>query len=376
MLMPLEYHFPDNLVSAKHLDKLLATGYFRTGNYLMRTRILFFNDELLNTLHIRIILEEHQLSKSLRKIMQKNNLQFTYQIQPMALTIEKENLYKLHRKRFKGNASMSLASFMYDNYNKHIFNTFEINVFENNKLVAFSFFDVGVNSMASLIGIFHQDYAKYSLGIYTMLLEMEYAKSIHLKYYYPGYVAYEPSQFNYKLRLSEQFEFYDWYSKRWISFESRYKKTRVNDFFKEKIHLAKTWLDTFKLSYTELLYPYYYMGSMYPKSDCVKSVHHLQIKDFDIEGLYYIVEFNPEKMELMLTGVTVHKYQFEEVVDFNDIYNDTKWKRVLLYLHPAIVVHNEFELYAGYIFLQDLFKQHLLPPPIPNTEFKNPNLDR
>ena len=38
MLMPLEYHFPDNSVTAKRLDKLLATGYFRTGNYLMRTR--------------------------------------------------------------------------------------------------------------------------------------------------------------------------------------------------------------------------------------------------------------------------------------------------------------------------------------------------
>ena len=68
MLLPLEYHFPDNTVSAKRLDKLLATGYFRTGNYLMRTRVLYFNDEILNTLHIRILLQQHQFSKSLEKI--------------------------------------------------------------------------------------------------------------------------------------------------------------------------------------------------------------------------------------------------------------------------------------------------------------------
>ena len=376
MLLPLEYHFPDNTVSAKRLDKLLATGYFRTGNYLMRTRVLYFNDEILNTLHIRILLQQHQFSKSLQKILRKNNAKFTYTIQPYNITIEKELLYKEHRKRFKGNASNSLSGFMYDNYNKNIFNTLEINIYDDGKLIGYSFFDVGITSMASIIGIFDQHYAAYSLGIYTMLLEMEYAKSMQFKYYYPGYVAYEPSQFNYKLRLADSFEFYDWYSKRWISFEKRYKKTKVNDFFNEKIEQAKKWLDTFQLPYKELFYPYFYMGSMYPKSDCVKGVHHLLIQDFDIEGLYYIVEFHPEKMALMLSGVTVHKYQFEEYIDFSETYDTKKWKRVLLYLHPTIVVRNEYELYAGYIFLQDLFKQHLLPPPIPNTEFRNPNINR
>jgi arginine-tRNA-protein transferase len=376
MLLPLEYHFPDNTISAKRLDKLLASGYFRTGNYLMRTRVLYFNDQILNTLHIRIQLQDHQFSKSLLKIIRKNNSQFTYSIQPFNITIEKELLYKEHRKRFKGNASASLSGFMYDNYNKNIFNTYEINIYENDKLIGFSFFDVGITSMASIIGIFHQEYTRYSLGIYSMLLEMEYAKSMGLKYYYPGYVAYEPSQFNYKLRLAYTFEFYDWYSKRWISFEKRDKKVKVNDFFNEKMRIAKSWMDIFNLPYKELFYPYFYMGSMYAKSDCVKGVHHLQIQDFDIEGLYYIVEFHPEKMELMLSGVTIHKYQFEEYIDLNETHDHKKWKRVLLYLHPQIIVRNEFELYAGYIFLQDLFKQHLQPAPLPNTEFQNPNLNR
>ena len=80
--MPLEYHFPENTVSAKRLDKLLATGFFRTGNYLMRTRVLYFNEEILNTLHIRIQLSEHQHSKSMQKILRKDNERFTHTIQP------------------------------------------------------------------------------------------------------------------------------------------------------------------------------------------------------------------------------------------------------------------------------------------------------
>lgn len=369
MLLPLEYHFPERTLPARQLDKLLATGYFRTGNYLMRTRVLYFNDEVLNTLHIRVLLNEHEFSKSLRKILRKNNSRFTYNIQPYNITAEKEILFKEHRKRFKGNASSSISAFLFDNLNKHIFSTYEINIYDNGKLVGYSFFDVGITSMASIIGVFDQHYEKYSIGIYTMLLEMEYAKSIQLKYYYPGYVAYEPSQFNYKLRLADSFEFYDWYTKRWISFEKRHKKTKVNDFFTQKMQEAESWLNAFKIPYKELFYPYFYMGSMYPKSDCVKGVHHLQIQDFDIEGLYYIVEFEPGKMELILSGVTIHKYQFEEYIDFGDTYDDKKWKRVLLYLHPQIVLHNEFELYAGYIFLQDLFKQHLQPPPVPRSRF-------
>lgn len=376
MLMPLEYHFPDNAISAKRLDKLLSKGYFRTGNYLMRTRVLYFNDEILNTLHIRILLETHLLSKSLKKLLHKNNKRFSYSIQPYNITIEKEYLYKQHRARFKGNASASLSGFMYDNYNKNIFNTYEINVYDGDVLVAYSFFDVGINSIASIIGIFDQAYEKYSLGIYTMLLEMEYAKSMQFKYYYPGYVAYEPSQFNYKLRLSDLFEYYDWYTQTWHPFENSLKTTKVSDFFMSKMQIAKGWLDRFGLKYKELFYPYFYMGGMYSTSDCVKGVHHLLIEDFDIEGIYYIIEFHPEKMELLLSGITIHKYQFEEEIDFDDIYDDKQWKRVLLYLHPTVTITNEFEMYAGFIFLQELFKQHLLPPPVPNTKFQNPNLNR
>lgn len=376
MLLPLEYHFPDSIISSKDLDRLLASGYFRTGNYMMRTRVLYFNDEILNTLHIRIVLEEHFFSKSLYKILKRNNAKFTYKIQPLNITDEKETLYKIHRKRFKGNASASLMAYLYDNIKRNIFNTLELNIYEEGKLIGFSFFDLGEDSMASIIGIYHQEYANNSLGIYTMLLEIEYAKFLHLKYYYPGYVTYEPSQFNYKQRLSNQFEFYDWHTKQWLSFEYKNDKIRINELYKTKLDEAIKWLNHFKIPNRILFYPFFYMGSMYPKSDCVKGVHHLLLEDFDIEGLFYIIEFNPEKMELLLSGVTIHKYQFEERIDFFDIFNNQQWNRVLLYIHPSIVIRNEYEFFSGYIFLQDLFRQHLQPPPIPSnypTDSKSTN---
>ena len=376
MLLPFEYHFPDKVVSYKQLDKLLATGYFRTGNYLMRTRVLFFNNEILNTLHVRFQLSDYLFSKSLQKLLHKNKQRFTYTIQPFSITIEKENLYRKHRTRFKGHVSPSLSGYMFDNYHSNIFNTYEINVFDGEQLVAFSFFDVGHKSIASILGIFNQEYEKFSLGIYTMLLEIEYAKNLQFKYYYPGYVAYEPSQFNYKLRLAKKIQFFDWFTKRWLSFENRNKKIKVYDFFTEKMNIAATWLEKFKIEYKPLFYPFFYMGGVYPKSDCVKSILHYLVTDFEIEGLYYIIEFHPEKMQLMLTGATIHKYSYEDEIDYTDVFDEKEWKRVLLYLHPSIIISNEFELYAGLLFPQDLFRQYLLPPPIPNNRFQNPNLFR
>ncbi|MFN8282531.1 MAG: hypothetical protein U0U67_04915 [Chitinophagales bacterium] len=376
MLLPLEYHFPNKEVEPENLDKFLADGYFRTGNYLLRTRVLYYEKDILNTLHIRIDLANHRVPKRLQKKINRNNLIFTHTIQPFKITEEKERLYQLHRKRFSGNNSPTLSAFMYDNYNKEIFNTFEINIYHEQNLIGYCIFDVGNNSMASILGIYHPDFSKYSIGIYSMVLELEYAKTYGLKYYYPGYVAYEPSKFNYKLKISETVEFYDWFTKKWISFDRKDERIKVNDFFTEQLETAKAWLDVFHLQYEEFFYPYFYMGGMYPKSDCVKGIRHLLIHDFDIKGLYYIVEFHPEEMQMIISGITIHRYSFEEAIDFNDLYEDKKWKRVLLYLHPKIVVKNAFELYAGYIFLQGLFTQQMQQEPIPNTAFKNPNLDR
>jgi arginine-tRNA-protein transferase len=48
-----------------------------------------------------------------------------------------------------------------------------------------------------------------SLGILTMLKEIEYATMNGMKYYYPGYAYQTPSMYDYKKRFSA-LESYDW----------------------------------------------------------------------------------------------------------------------------------------------------------------------
>ena len=53
----------------------------------------------------------------------------------------------------------------------------EINIYHQEQLIGYCIFDVGNNSMASILGIFHPNFSKYSIGIYSMFLELEYAKN-------------------------------------------------------------------------------------------------------------------------------------------------------------------------------------------------------
>ena len=60
--------------------------------------------------------------------------------------------------------------------------------------------------------------SKRSLGIYTMILEMLYAKEKKKKFYYPGYAYETPSFFDYKKKFDNT-EYYDWEARKWVSYE-------------------------------------------------------------------------------------------------------------------------------------------------------------
>lgn len=64
-----------------------------------------------------------------------------------------------------------------------------------------SYFDVGRESLASLLGLYDPAYARFGLGIYTMLEEIEFARARELRFFYPGYVVPGLRSFEYKLEL-------------------------------------------------------------------------------------------------------------------------------------------------------------------------------
>ena len=206
----LQYYTPITL-SKKRLDGYLAAGWFRSGAMLFRAKITCFENNLYTPINVRIRLTDYVMSRSQQKLYNRNSRLFRFEVRKATITEEKERLFSGQQQRFRSFLNNSLEEFM---SMSHRFDTHEVAVYDEDRLVAVSFFDIGHNSIMSLLGLFDQSYSKYSLGIYTMLVEMQYAKEAGMQWYYPGYVHEVPSIYDYKLKLG-RCQIFDWDTRRW-----------------------------------------------------------------------------------------------------------------------------------------------------------------
>lgn len=203
-------------VSPPQLDALLASGWRHFGTFFFRYNIGVYQSELRRVFPLRINLANFSSSKSQRKIVRKNqDLQIV--IRPVEITEEKETLFAEHKQRFEDNIPDSLYDFLDFDAAFVPCKALEICVYENEKLLAVSFFDVGANSISSVYAIFEPSAATRSLGIFTMLLEIEYALKNAKEFYYQGYVYEGNSFYDYKKRF-DGLEKYDW-RENWESFD-------------------------------------------------------------------------------------------------------------------------------------------------------------
>ncbi len=202
----------------QELDGYLDRGWYRWAQTVFTGHILAFPDSLYPAAWIRLDLQDYRFRKSLRRILRRNGEVFEVRIQPAVITAEKNLLFKLYRAHFKGDLFPTLKDAILGGKARSVFNTREVGLYHDGKLVAFSFFDVGQETIASIMGVYHPDYSSYGLGFYTMLLEIEWAMEKGMKHYYPGYVVPGNSRFDYKLRIGDV-EFFEPRSKAWLPWD-------------------------------------------------------------------------------------------------------------------------------------------------------------
>ncbi len=226
-----EIHYPETLAPEK-LDEYLARGWFRMGAMIFTCHYLCFHNELYSAVWARLPLQNYRFRKSLRKIMSRNKEQFQTITRPAIFDEEKENLYRLHKQRFEGYIAPTLKESLFGNGDKeNIYNTWETCIYDGEQLIGASFFDLGADSLASIMGLYDPSYERFSLGISTMLLEIDYGLEKGMQYYYPGYVVPGYGRFDYKLRIGAV-EYYDVRSKKW----EIYEKIVVEELPSEKLH--------------------------------------------------------------------------------------------------------------------------------------------
>ncbi|HFA48399.1 MAG TPA: GNAT family N-acetyltransferase [Bacteroidetes bacterium] len=211
--------YPVERLSPAQVDALLANGWFRTGLHVQSTLGRFVDQSWKPCLMLRISLKTLSWKKKLRKIMRRNGEMFEVKIRPFAPSAEVERLwqdFKTGVHKWKNVPNLSLHLFR--GREPSAFNSWEVCIYKNGKLVAFSVFDKGGRSIAGLEAAYDVAYRKYSLGIYTMLVEMELGMEEGLSYYYPGFYPKDSPMFGYKMRTGNV-EFYRLRENTWLPWE-------------------------------------------------------------------------------------------------------------------------------------------------------------
>lgn len=197
-----QIHHPE-LVPPEDLDRYLKDGWYRIGQAMVSCRFVWSQDgRLRSAIWTRTRLEGYRFRRSHRKLNNRNRRRFTVTHGPLVVDAEREDLYTRYRAHARGSRPPTLRQALDGDSDADLFDTRQISIVDDDgRLVAFCAYDVGNESLQSLIGVYDPDWAKHSLGFWTLLLEVEHAIELGLKYHYAGYVLPGEPSMDYKLRI-------------------------------------------------------------------------------------------------------------------------------------------------------------------------------
>lgn len=286
-----ELHTP-LFIPPRELDNYLDKGWFRMGQMIFTCHILCFNNDVYSTVWMRLDLENFSFKKRMRKILNRNDRRFRVEIGEPYFEGDRQVLYEKHKQRFEGYIPNTLRESLFGLEEDNIFNTQEIAVYDGDQLVAISYFDIGSESMASIMGLFDPDYEKYSLGMYTMIKEVEFGMNNKLKYYYPGYVVPGYKKFDYKLRIGDM-DFYDVPSNSWKPFDQLREHNLPSILIYKKLKELAEDFEEKGLNYKQLTYPFFdkeFYGNQ--TEELLQSPLILDCRIVNEENAFYFVEYN------------------------------------------------------------------------------------
>ena len=201
-----QVHFPEEL-APEDLDNLLASGWFRMGQSIFTTNFLNFKGTFYSAIWLRVVLKNFTADKTQQKLLKRNSV-FRTEIRPANLTATQEELFATYKQSVSFEAASTLNHLLFGRSLYSIYNTYEVNVYDGDKLIACGFFDLGSNSAAGISSFYDPAYRKHSLGRYLIYLKMSYCQQLGLDYFYPGYFVPGYALFDYKLEMNRDLQQY------------------------------------------------------------------------------------------------------------------------------------------------------------------------
>jgi leucyl-tRNA---protein transferase len=210
-----QVHFPSSL-TAEELDDYLSRGWFRMGQSIFTTNFLHFKNEFFSAIWLRVDLSAFRPDSTQEKVSRLNH-RFSWKINKASLNATKENLFQKYKQGISFETSPTLYHLLFGKGTHDIFNSHEVCVYDQEKLIAVGIFDLGKNSAAGIISFYDPAYKKYSLGKYLIYLKMNFCKEQGLAFFYPGYFVPGYPFFDYKLKLGKSaLHFFDVVKEQWF----------------------------------------------------------------------------------------------------------------------------------------------------------------
>jgi arginyl-tRNA--protein-N-Asp/Glu arginylyltransferase len=209
-----QVHIPTRLLP-EELDRYLSQGWFRMGQTIFTTNFLNFKRQLFSAVWLRIDLERFLTDKVQQKLFRMND-KFRSEFRPFVPDVAKDRLYAAYRDVISFEASSSLEQLLFRDAPFNVFDTWEVNLYDGEQLIATGLFDLGARSAEGIVSFYDPAYKKFSLGKYLIYLKIQYCRKLGLRFFYPGYFVPGYYSFDYKLAIGRPaLEFFDVSSHGW-----------------------------------------------------------------------------------------------------------------------------------------------------------------
>jgi arginine-tRNA-protein transferase len=194
-------------VTAGELDRLLEQGWRKFGTLFFRPSC----PSCSRCIPTRIVVARLAPSKSQRRLMRRNG-GTEVRIGPRVFGEALFEIYREHS-RVKFGRAVSVEQFVEAFYIESC-PSLQSEYYIDGRLAGAGFLDRSRGALSSVYFVYDPSYGRYGLGVFSVLHEAAYARSLGLSYYYLGYCVEGNRSMSYKARFSPN-ERRDWESGAW-----------------------------------------------------------------------------------------------------------------------------------------------------------------
>ena len=205
---------PSRLLTLDEFDQALSGGLRRSGVFLYHTAC----HECSECEPCRVDVRKFIWRDSFLRVLKRGNRFLKMSVSRPTLDERRLAIFNLHRtQRGLGAAD---GQYRIDDYEGFLIDTcltqsLELAFWLDEKLVGVSIVDCGRVSLSAVYTYFDPAYSKLSLGTYSILKQMEFARDSERQYAYLGMYVSENQHLSYKARFTPQER---WIDGKWVEF--------------------------------------------------------------------------------------------------------------------------------------------------------------